>query len=154
MRTIAEAERAIEAAPNSSTAHAFRGLAMARQGRYLEATRSIRQALRLNPRPGAALLMMTAYVNWGAGRIEEGVELLEQVRSAHPDNVLARLALVGFYEREGRHEEARAVVREMLRVNPGLTVDLAVQVMQGRADVLSPKEVARVREELRSAGLP
>ena len=147
------AERKL-AAPNDAGTHAFRGIAMARLGRFLEATRSIRQALRLDPHPTPGLLMVTSYVNWGAGRIREGVELLEQVRSANRDNVLARLGLVAYYEREGRHEEAQTVVGEILLVVPDLTVERAMQLIPGWEDLLGPQDFARAPNDFRAAGLP
>ena len=111
---IAAAERAIELAPNMEFAHAARGLALAQQKRWLEATRSIRRALRLNPRPSERLLMSVAFVNFGAGRREEAVEIFEEVRQASADNIIARLALAGHYEQQGQHERASAAVEEIL----------------------------------------
>jgi adenylate cyclase len=153
-RTIAEAERAIELEPNESASHAFRGLAMARRGRFLEATRSIRQSLRLNPRPNSGLLMITTYVNWGAGRIGEAVGLLERIRSENRDNVIVRVALARFYEREGRHEEAQIAVREILGVTPDLTAERAMQLIPGWEELLGPEEFALSPDDLRAAGLP
>ncbi len=98
--------------------------------------------------------MITAYVNWGAGRIGEAVGLLEQIRSENRDNVLARVGLVGFYEREGRHEEAQTAVREILRVTPDLTVERAMQLVPGWEDLLGPEDFARAPDDLRTAGLP
>ena len=58
---IAAAERAIEVAPNFEMGHALRGIALAREGQLIEATRSIRRALRLSPRapiPGLLVLSL------------------------------------------------------------------------------------------------
>jgi adenylate cyclase len=151
---ILNTESALEIEPNFATAHAFHGLALAQQGRFLEATRSIKQALRLDPLPADFLLMITAYVNAGAGRRAEAVELMERVRQASPDNVIARVALAGFYEQAGRHAEAAAVVQEMLRITPDLTTTRAVQLIPGWEMALGAEEFARYPDYLRTAGLP
>jgi adenylate cyclase len=151
---ILNTEPALEIEPNFATAHAFHGLALAHQGRFLEATRSIKQALRLDPRPADFLLMITAYVNAGAGRRAEAVELMERVRQANPDNVIARVALAGFYEQAGRHAEAASVVQEILRVTPDLTTERATHLIPGWKTVLGAEEFARYPGYLRAAGLP
>ncbi len=68
-----------------------------------------------------------------AGRTQEAVEMFEQARVANPDLIGARIPLAAIYESEGRHEEARAVAQEILRVNPHFTADHAAQVSAGRA---------------------
>jgi adenylate cyclase len=151
---ILNTEPALEIEPNFATAHAFHGLALAHQGRFLDATRSIKQALRLDPQPADFILMITAYVNAGAGRRAEAVGLMERVRQGNPDNVISRVALAGFYEEAGHHAEAVAVVQEILRVTPDLTVERATQLIPGWETVLGAEEFARYPGYLRTAGLP
>jgi tetratricopeptide (TPR) repeat protein len=150
---IVEAERVIELSPNFSGGHSMRGLALARQGRFLEATRSIKQALRLNPRAPTGLLTIVAYVNYGAGRREEAIKLLERVRTANRDNVIVRVALAAFYEQRGRHGDAQAAAREALSVVPDLTTERAMQLIPGLETITTPEEFARYPEYLRKAGL-
>ncbi|HEV3258881.1 MAG TPA: tetratricopeptide repeat protein [Gemmataceae bacterium] len=52
------------------------------------------------------------------GRGPEALELLQQTIRAHPDALLAYLALGRFSNRLGRHEEAEAVLREAVRRVP------------------------------------
>jgi tetratricopeptide (TPR) repeat protein len=154
-RAIAAAERAIEVAPSFEMGHAVRGLALAREGRLIEATQSIRRALRLNPRaPPGALLMSVAYVNFAAGRREEAVNFLERVRGAGPESLPARVLLAGYYEQEGEHAKAAAVAQEMLRVVPNLSAERAMELIPGPEKILSPEELARFPDNLRKAGLP
>jgi tetratricopeptide (TPR) repeat protein len=110
--------------------------------------------LRLNPRPNYFLQLITAHVNYGAGRHEEAMELLERVRLANPDNLIARIALAAFYGRAGRREEARAAVREALQVAPDLTSERALQLIPGLERIAGPEEFARYPDTLRTAGLP
>lgn len=88
-----------------------------------------------------------------AGRTDKALELWEQGRAENPDLVIPRIGLAGVYESQGRHEEAHAVVQEILRVNPHLTAELAVG-LPVPGQILDPKRRAQLREHLRSAGLP
>ncbi len=90
-----------------------------------------------------------ANVNFAAGRTEKAVELWELARAASTDLILARIPLAVLYESEGRHEEARALAQEILRVNPDLTAESATELALA---------LGFDRDEaignLRSAGLP
>jgi adenylate cyclase len=152
---IAAAERAIEVAPSFEVGHALRGIALAREGRLIEATRSIRRALRLSPRsPVPALLLSVAYVNFAAGRREEGLDFLERARVAAPESLLPRVLLAGYYEQEGHHAKAAAAAREMLRVVPDLSAERAMELIPGLERMFSSEELAQYPEALRKAGLP
>jgi adenylate cyclase len=148
-QAVAGADRAIERAPSVPWPHTLRGLALSQQGHMLEATRSIRQALRLSPRPPTPLLLSMAFVNLGAGRTEDAMELLEQVRAANRDNLMARIVLAAHYEREGRHDRASAIVTEIQRVRPELATDEALEIIPGWKQIMSSAP-----RDLRSAGLP
>ncbi len=90
-----------------------------------------------------------AYVNFAAGRTEKAVELWEQVRVANIDIIVARIPLAALYASEGRHEEARALAQEILRVNRDLTAESATEL----ALTLGFDRDEAI-ENLRSAGLP
>ena len=90
-----------------------------------------------------------AYVNFGAGRTEKAVELWERDRAANTDAILARIPLAALYESEGRHEEARALAQEILRVNPDLTAESATEL--ARAGGFDTDDAI---DHLRRAGLP
>ena len=75
----------------------------------------------------------------------------ERARAANPDQIFARIALASHYEERGRHEEARAAVEEILRVNPDLTAKQATALAFER---IGPEYRAEVEKRLRSAGLP
>jgi adenylate cyclase len=152
---IAAAERAIEVAPSFEMGHALRGVALAREGRLIEATQSIRQALRLSPRsPLEAVLLSVAYVNFAAGRREDAVDFLERARAASPDRLVPRVALAGYYEQEGQHAKAAAVAQEILRVVPDLSAERAMELLPGIERTLTSQELAQYPDNLRKAGLP
>ena len=129
-------------------------LALTQEARFVEATRSIRQALRLNPRAPTGLLVNVAFVNYGAGRREEAVEMLERVRAASPDLILARILLAAHYEQEGQHDRASAVVEEILRVRADFTVQEAIDLLPGVERAIGSERFAQYPDTLRKAGLP
>ncbi len=86
-------------------------------------------------------------MNFQAGRIDEAVELWERVRAANPELLRPRVSLALHYGRIGRHDESRAVVQEILSVNPDFDCDYANFFWGGN---LSDENLALLRE----AGLP
>ncbi|MCH6563964.1 MAG: tetratricopeptide repeat protein, partial [Myxococcales bacterium] len=146
---LVAAERAVELVPNAEQSHTLLGMALARQGRFVAALQSVARAARLNPRTTSAVWAVVAYVNFAAGRTEKAVELWEQVRAANPDMILARIPLAALYESEGRHEEARALAQEILRVNRDLTAESATELA-----LTFGFDGDEFRDNLRSAGFP
>jgi adenylate cyclase len=151
---IAAAERVIELAPSDEFGLSTRGLALAQEGRFLEATGAVRQALRLNPRAPTALLANVAAVNFAVGRREEAVKQLERVRTANPDHIISRVILVAYYEREGRRDQASTAVAEILRVTPEFSVERARELMAPYENALGSAEFEEYMAALRAAGLP
>ena len=79
--------------------------------------------------------------------------MLERVRQASPDLLLARVVLAAYYEREGRYERASALVEEILRVREDFTVEEARALMPVE-NAIGSEEAAQFRDALRKAGLP
>ena len=152
---VAAAHRGVELDPNSEWSHTLLATAQLEAGQNLAALQSIRRALRLNPRAPAVVWVMVAWVNAAVGRSEEAVELWERLRAQNPDLLLARIPLAIHYEDTGRHDEARAVVQEIRRVNPEMTAALAFDALPGDGRPLFPdSDPAHEIASLRQAGLP
>ena len=147
-----EAEKGIELAPNFPVPHYFLGLAMAQQGRFIEATRAINRAQRLDPKSPSGLFVIIPYVNLAAGRRDVAVEMFEQVRTSNADIISARIPLAALYEIDGRHAEAQALAREILDVNPEMTAEAAAGNLI--ASLLGEDQAAEWRVALQRAGLP
>jgi adenylate cyclase len=148
---VAAAERAVELAPNSDRCYAMRGAALAANGEYLAAARSLRRALRLNPRSPAPYWILLAYLNARSGRMEDAVRLWESVREANADDLLSRIELAVYYGGSASPEEASTLVREILEVNPALTAESAAEL---RARTLERGDTEAAAASLRRAGLP
>jgi tetratricopeptide (TPR) repeat protein len=65
------------------------------------------------------------------------------------DLIMARIPLAALYESEGRHEEARALAQEILRVNRDLTAESATALA-----LTLGFDTDEAIGNLRSAGLP
>jgi adenylate cyclase len=151
---VAAAKKAADLLPSIETNHALLGMALAQDGQVVPAVQAIKHAMRLNPRADSIVLMTVAYVNFAAGRRQEGRALMEQIRLSSPDNLVVRVALAADYEYEGRHEEARAAAHEVLLVNPDLTAEIAARMIPGLERIQPPEQVAQFEDNLRKAGFP
>jgi adenylate cyclase len=150
--SVAEAETAIEIAPNIEASHFFLGMAKAQQGKFVAATRAINRAQRLNPRAPSGLSLIVPYVNLAAGREAEAVEMLERLRIANPDLIGARIPLAAIYQADGRHDDARVLAEEILRVNPDMTAEAATGMFSD--SLLGEDAALDWTDALRGAGLP
>ncbi len=146
---LVASERSVKLAPNVDIPRLVLANALVRQGRFVAASQSVAHAMRLNPIAPSGTWVVAANVNFAAGRTEKAVELLEQVRAANTDAIIARIPLAVLYESEGRHEEARALAQEILRVNRDLTAESAVELSR-----MLGFDRDEVIDNLRSAGLP
>ncbi len=147
-------DRSIAADPCITWPHAMRGVALAMGHQRLEASRSIRRALRLDPFPPHGLLMALAYINMGAGRKTEAIELLEKVRRENEDNILVRVGLTAFHQREGDKKYAHELTQQILRINPAITAEIAKGLIPSLEQIHPKSEVLRYADDLAAAGLP
>ncbi len=138
---------------NIDGAHVLLASALLQEGRYLAALDELNLALRLNPRQPSVTWVIMGFVNAMLGREDEAVRLWFRVIEANPDMIMARIPLAagGWDEFP---DESREHVRQILRVNPDLTAEQAIRVMQGNANVIGDAETRRFVANLRKAGLP
>lgn len=146
-------ERARELAPNDALTHVLLGNAYLVTGDPGAALESLQQGLRLNPRLSSSLqsIMLLTSIRWRTGRMEEAEGLWEQARAEYPDAILVRLALAARSEETGRHEQARSVLEEALRVNPKLSVE---GLRHHHAFEASTPDPDTFLAQLHAAGLP
>jgi adenylate cyclase len=147
-------DRAIALDPSVTWPHALRGIALAQGHQRLEASRSIKRALRLDPKPPHGLLMALAYINLGAGRKAEAYELLEKVRRENADNILVRIGLAAYHQREGDQSYARELCEQILQINPDMTVEIAMDIIPSLQEIHKKDVYERYADDLAAAGLP
>ncbi len=124
-----------------------------RLGRLEAAKRSFDHAQQLNPRsPGSFLWVERGTLHYLEGEIEQAVALWEQARTMASRVAPTRIMLTHYYESAGRHEDAQAIVQELLSVQHEMTAERGVEVLTRFWNEEWIPEDLEAR--LRSAGLP
>lgn len=141
------AEEAITLDPNSATTYAMLGHTLRMGGRPDEAILAYKKAIRLNPIPPTFYLFGLGHSYSLAGQYEEGIKWCEKAVRQAPDEYIARVLLTAVYSWAGRDEDARAEAKEVLRINP----KISLAKIEKRAKY---KYKDRMIEALRKAGLP
>jgi tetratricopeptide (TPR) repeat protein len=149
---IQEARRAIELSPDSAAARVGLGLYQMRLGRLGEAKRLFDSVLQTDPRyhliPFWDSLGTLHYLE---GEIEQAVELWERARTMTSVVGPYRIMLTRYYELAGRHEDAQAIVQEMLSAQPEITAEMSVERLARQwNEEWIPEDL---ETQLRSAGL-
>ncbi len=148
-----EARRAIELNPSSYSAHAILGQSQMKLGRLGEAKRSFERVQQLNPRTSAAFFWAArGTLHYLEGETLQAVELWERARTMTSLIGPDRIMLARYYESAGRHEDAQAIVEEILLARPEMTAEQGVKVL---ARFWNEEWIPEDLEaQLRSAGLP
>jgi tetratricopeptide (TPR) repeat protein len=143
-------ERAIELAPSGDGARIGLSAEQSRSGHPLAGLRTLQSVLRRTSRPNSSVLSALMFAQWRAGRLEDALRTAESVRETYPEQLPVLLWLADQYEATGRHDEAKAVVTEVLAVNPELRADKLGECLVSE----SPAELHVLQANLRRAGLP
>ena len=109
--------RAIEISPNSAAAHNFYGDHLSTMYDLNKAVEIEKRAAILDPQsPINAIEYARALIT--AGRVEEGLDVLETATERYPDNSYAIRSLAGAYALTGKTDEAHAIYQEHNRTQP------------------------------------
>ncbi len=99
-------------------------------GRLGEAKRSSDRVLQINPRVSVPGFWATrGTLHYLEGEIEQAVALWERARTMVSRIGPNRIILSHYYESAGRHEDAQAIVREMLSIQPELKAKGGVEFL-------------------------
>jgi tetratricopeptide (TPR) repeat protein len=148
---VAEAERAVEIAPNFADAYSLLAQVLNYSGRPQEAIVQNERAFRLNPvgRPSYYYLH-AAHTHALTARYEDGVKIAKEGLSLYPDNALLHARLAMLYAAMGRTGEARDSVQAVLRIDP----QFSAQRYAGTMPYKDPAVTGQALEQMRMAGLP
>jgi adenylate cyclase len=141
--------KAIARSPNY--ADAFAGLAhvLVWAGRPAEAIDHVKKAMRLNPHHHAWYFFPLGMAYIQTDRLDEAVEACSRGLIRNPDFLGFHLALAGVYADLGKEGEARAEVKEILRISPHYSLDVVRQMAPAR----DPGFLEQLVASLSKAGL-
>ena len=146
---LAEAECAIELAPNMSEAYAIRGYLLSYAGRPGEAIKSLERAMRLDPQNPDIWWHFLGHAYFIAADYPAAIEVLERRIRRNPATDISRVLLAACFGHLGRGDEARQAWREALEINPDYS-------LAQKAKILPYKNSAdwdRLVDGLRKAGI-
>ena len=127
--------------------------ALWRAGKPEEALPLIEKLFRLSPFPVLGNFTGAGIAYNLAGQYEKAAEMLRTAIQRYPPNYLVYLNYSISTSLLGRTEEARASVRELLRVNPQFSIEQFREFMS-RIGIKDQAAVEKFTEALRKAGLP
>jgi len=149
--SLAEFELATRLNPSFSPARGLYGLVLSYCGRWEEADRAARQALRLSPRdPFAAVYCgVAAYAQFVGRNYEEAIRMSREALRQRGDFVGAHRVLVAAAGITGQTAIAEAALKELQRAQPNVSLDWIAKEMPFRL----ASERDHYLDGLRRAGL-
>jgi adenylate cyclase len=147
---MAEGERALELEPNSADVIFAYAYILSLTGRPEEAIPFFKEAIRLNPKPPRVYFMSFGVALRDSGQYEEAIVQVKRAIEQEPSDWIAYCVLASSYSLAGRDEEARVAAKEILRINPKISV-ARLQKSNPHKDRAAVK---RYTDALRKAGLP
>jgi adenylate cyclase len=147
---IAEFERAFALNPNFFDFRYATALMFA--GEHARAMEVLEANIRLDPLQQGmfAFMGLMGVANYMLKRYGDAVRWCRECASRLPNLQWPHTILAGAYAQSGQHEEARAEAAELLRINPGFTIDSCKRLFPFR----DPKDLEHRIDGLRKAGLP
>ena len=146
---IAEAQKAVALAPSLAFAYEWLGSALMFAGRSHEAVRFLEKAIRLNPFPPAYWIRNLGEAYRLTKQYKEAITEFKRAIQANPHYLECHVSMACTYSLMGREDDAEAAASEVLKIDPGFSV-------QDYAKTLPYKErndLNCVVEALRRAGL-
>jgi adenylate cyclase len=147
---IKAGERAVELNPNGAEAHANLAFILIYSDKIGLAIKLLKRAFRLNPIPQSYYYVILALAYRYNGQYEKAIEAGKKALSGNPDNLGAYITLAVSYSTLNRTEDARKAVEEILRINPGLSLEYYAKTIPHKNQEMLDKYI----NALRKAGLP
>jgi adenylate cyclase len=150
-KAVACAEVAVQLDPSFAHAYLSLGLFLAHAGRPEEAIENIERGMRLSPRDLMMHLASSylAQAHFGAGRYEEAVDWAQRSVQQRPDYDHSYRTLAASYAHLGQLDEARAALREAVRMVPEFSLG-GLKLLWSGSD---PAFLEPYLDGLRKAGL-
>jgi len=149
-KAIEEAERSIALDPNSADAHTWCAFALILSGEPSKAVQLLDHAMRLNPFPPSWYFLHLGMAHQYLRHYEEAITACKKAIRTEPTNLFARVCLACTYSLSGREREAKAQVKEALRIDPAFSLEYLAKGIPYKDHA----EGDMVLNALRKAGLP
>jgi adenylate cyclase len=146
---IAAAERSITLNPNGADAYAGLGIILTLAGRPEEGVEFVKKAIRLNPIPPAYYFNHLGVAYRTSGQYEEAITAYKKAIHNQPTLLFAHLGLAASYVHLGREEEAHTEAAEVLKIDPGFSLERYAKTVPFR----NKADTNRYVGALRKAGL-
>jgi TolB-like protein len=145
-------DRSLQLNPNSAIALAISARTEVGIGNSTKALELARRAERLSPRDprGWFIAMVVGLAHFHRGEFDEAVSSMKKTLAQHPHSGMALRILAGSLAKLGRMDEASAVVQELLKIEPELTISK----WSARSIYLEESVRNKIADGLRLAGLP
>jgi adenylate cyclase len=147
-KAVLEAEKAVALGPNSANAYFTLGTALYHSDRFEEAIPHLNKSLRLSPIPIGQCLNSLAGTYRFLGRYDEAIATYKKLLQLYPNYLPAQINLTSTYVLAGREEEARAAAAEVMRIDPGFSLE-----RWAKTHPLRQERVNQLVEAWRKAGL-
>jgi adenylate cyclase len=144
----------------ASFEHAFRvnpnfvdgryGMLLSHVGRAPEAIDYMKRAMRFDPFHPPSYTYWLGKGYYFSGNYDEAIGLIRTGVERQPGVLPPRVLLAAVAARLGRHDEARAVAAEIMRMRPGFAIADWLKFIR----VADPEYAQRLTDDLRKAGLP
>jgi adenylate cyclase len=154
---ITEGEKSLILGPTNAQAHVLHSVSMNMVGRFDDAIRLVKKAMRLHPYYPAYYLVWLGGAYRMTGRYEEALavynQLLNRSRKGEFPILTAHLYLADTYAAFGKEEEARNHAEEVLGINPEFSLkEIDKKIVSFRYK--DPSHLERRLNALRKAGIP
>jgi adenylate cyclase len=145
---IAEFERAFALNPNFID---YRyALALMYAGEPARALKVLEAIIRLDPFPPSQTFGQMSMANYMLKRYGDAVHWCRECISRQPMAQWPHVTLACAYAQSGQLEEARAAAAEVLRINPGFTIESSKRILVYK----DPEDLDHYIDGMRKAGLP
>ena len=121
-KSIAEAEKGLALNPNSADLNVIFAITLLHTGRYKEAIKRVKKAIRLNPHHPPYVLTVLAGCYLRAGMNEKAIEVYERDVQLAPNTLHSWLSLTSLYAQLGRDEKAKKAAGGSAQNRTGLFV--------------------------------
>ncbi|MCC5886123.1 MAG: tetratricopeptide repeat protein [Gammaproteobacteria bacterium] len=147
---IEQLENATKRNPSSARAYSFLGQLLGMRGDPDAGIECLEQAIALSPHDSAKWAMLAAIgiCHYGAGRLDQCCHYLHRAADIRDDETLVWSMMASAAATAGWQDEAEAALAELLRVQPGFTIE-GFRLVGG---AMLPAYLERFEAGLRKAG--